>query len=236
MALLQLDELYCTNHLEYLPSGLISKKSVCIKNGPKYSAASAYSMAGRLQSYTDANGQGQEMQYDDQGRPQKLVQGALNVTYTYDDTSRLSKSRVQKEGGTSLATHLTYDDFGRETGRMVYKGNETLYTLSQTYFETGHVETRRLEDARSDLLRQESFQYDEYDRLIDYQCQGPQSPANEKGLQLQRQSFVFGSYDNLIQVTSVFQDESQNVANYLYNAQDVIRLTRITNTHPSYDT
>jgi hypothetical protein len=62
MALLQIDELYCTNHLEYLPSGLISKKSVCIKNGPKYSAASAYSMAGRLQSYTDANGQGQEMQ------------------------------------------------------------------------------------------------------------------------------------------------------------------------------
>jgi hypothetical protein len=135
-----------------------------------------------------------------------------------------------------LATHLTYDDFGRETGRMVYKGNETLYTLSQTCFETGHVETRRLEDARSDLLRQESFQYDEYDRLIDYQCQGPQSPANEKGLQLQCQSFVFGSYDNLIQVTSVFQDESQNVANYLYNAQDVIRLTRTTNTHPSYDT
>lgn len=27
---------------------------------------------------------------------------------------------------------------------------------------------------------------DEYDRLIEYQCQGPQYPANEKGLQLQR--------------------------------------------------
>lgn len=138
--------------------------------------------------------------------------------------------------GTSLATHLTYDDFGRETRRVIYKGNKTLYTPSQTYIETGHVKTRRLEDASGNLLRQESFQYDEHDRLIDYPCQGPQSPANEKGLQLQRQSYVFGSYDNLIQITSVFQDGSQNVANYLYNAQDVTRLTRITNTHPSYDT
>lgn len=238
LAPLQLDDLYCMNHLEYLPSGLISKESVCIKNGPEYSAVSAYSMAGRLLSYTDANGQRQEMQYDNQGRPQKLVQGALNVTYAYDDTSRLSVSSVQKEheGGTCLTTHLTYDDFSREIGRMVYKGNETLYELIQTYYETGHVNTRRLEDARGSLLRQESFQYDEHDRLVDYQCQGPQSPSNEKGLQLQRQSFVFGSYDNLTQVTSVFQDGSQNVAKYLYNAQDVTQATRITNTHPSYDT
>ncbi|PNP38948.1 hypothetical protein TGAMA5MH_09174 [Trichoderma gamsii] len=69
---------------------------------------------------------------DDQGRPQKLVQEALNVTYTYDDTSRLSTSSAQKEEGISLATHLTYDDFGRETGKPASKGNETLYELSQT--------------------------------------------------------------------------------------------------------
>ncbi|UKZ58882.1 uncharacterized protein TrAtP1_000204 [Trichoderma atroviride] len=232
---LQLDDSYCTNSLDYLPSGLLSKETVCFKNGPKYSATSTYSMAGRLQSYTDPNGQRQEIQYDDQGRPQRLAQGALNVTYAYDDASRLSTSSVQKEGGTSLTTRLAYDDFGREIKRTVSKGNETLYQSSQTYYETGHAKTRCLEDGKGQSLRQEIFQYDELDRLVDYQCTGPQSPTNEKGLQLQRQSFAFGSYDNLTQITSVFQDGSRNVAEYLYNAQDVTQVTLVTNTHPSYD-
>ncbi|KAL7902712.1 hypothetical protein HDV63DRAFT_169648 [Trichoderma sp. SZMC 28014] len=231
---LQLEDLYSSSNLEYSRSGLVLKESIRIKNGPEYSAVSAYSMAGKLQSYTDPNGQRQDIQYDDQGRPQRLAQGDLNVTYCYDDASRLSTSSVQKEGGTSLTTHLTYDDFSREIKRVVSKGSETLYELSQTYYETGHAKTRCLEDGHGHLLRRETFQYDEHYRLVDYQCTGPQSPTNEKGLQLQRQSFTFGNYDNLTQITSVFQDGSHNVAEYVYNAEDVTQVTLITNSHPSY--
>ncbi|KAL6910210.1 hypothetical protein GGI43DRAFT_426984 [Trichoderma evansii] len=181
---LQLNGPYCTNHLEYLSSGLLSKEIIRFKNGTEYSA-----------SYTDPNGQRQQIQYDDQGRPQKLIQGDLKITWT-----------------DGLNTRLTYDDFSREAKRI-------------TYNETGH----------SGLLRQESFQYHEHYRLIDYQCQGSQSPADERGHQLQRQTFTFGNFDNLAQITTVFQDGSQNVTKYLYDAQDATQVTQITNTHPSYD-
>lgn len=226
---------YSTHGFQYSPSGLLVGESIRIKDGVTLSTQSLYSMAGKLQRYTDVHGQTHEIQYDSSGRPRQLRQGNLTVTFVYDHASRLSESCVQDESDRrSLITHIDYDDFSRETARSVHQGEKVLYRLSQTYGKTSLVATRYLENGQGQELRHESFQYDSSNRLIGYQCRGDQSPVDEYNNQLHEQSFLFDDLDNIVQVSTAFQDKSQNIARYFYNNDDPTQITRIVNTHPDY--
>ena len=234
-AILQSRNNYSTHEFQYSPSGLLVAESIRTKDGVALSTQSTYSMAGKLQRYTDVYGQTHEIQYDTSGRPRHLQQGKLKVSFVYDHASRRSESSVQDGNNQrSLITRFDYDDFSRETGRSVYQGEEMLYRSSQAYGETGLVTTRDLEDGQSQGLRHESFQYDHSNRLIGFQCQGSQSPIDEHNNQLQEQYFYFDDLDNIIQVSATFQDKSQNTASYFYDNEDPTQVTRIVNTHPDY--
>jgi RHS repeat-associated protein len=238
-AMTQFKDVYSTGDLQYLPSGIVTSESVKIETeGKTFSAHSTYSMAGKLQYYADVHGQKHEIQYDNFGRPQQLAQGKFKVTFGYDKADRLSDSCAKdEENDLSLITHLKYDDFGREIERVVVQnGEKTLYRLSQAYDGIGFVATRDLRDDGGNLLRHEGFQYDSLGRLVDYQCRGSGGslPADDKGHQLQHQQFTFDNYDSLIQVSTVFQDGSENTASYMYSDQDPTQVVKITNTHPDY--
>ncbi|KAH7305335.1 hypothetical protein B0I35DRAFT_464928 [Stachybotrys elegans] len=161
---------WSTTDLQYLPSGLLAQERIQINEDTAFSAKSTYSMAGKLQYYTDVHGQAHNIHYDSLGRPEYLSQGDLKVTIVYGQANRVAESRVQeKENNASLTTRLSYDDFGREIERTVYRGEEMLYRLGQNYSETGLVTERHLEDGNGNLLRHENFQYDLSNRLIRYQ-------------------------------------------------------------------
>ncbi|KAK0716312.1 hypothetical protein B0H67DRAFT_610844 [Lasiosphaeris hirsuta] len=238
-AVKQLKGVNSTHDRHYLPSGMLSAESIT-DGGETSTAQSIYSMAGRLESYTDISGQKHEIQYDSFGRPQQLAQGKLNVIFSYDKAGRLSEGCVKdEENNSSLATRLEYDDFGREIRRTaVQKGDseKALHQLSQTYGELGLVATRDVRDGEGNLLRHESFQYDNLNRLVDYQSKGSDSwlPADEEGNRLQHQQFTFDNYNSLTQVATVFQDGSGNTTCYTYSDQDHAQVIKITNTHPDY--
>ena len=226
---------HSTHEFEYSPSGLLVAERIRSKDGVTLSTQSTYSMAGKLQRYTDVHGQIHEMQYDTLGRPRLLQQGKLKVTFVYDHASLLSESSVQDESnGRSLITRFDYDEFSRETGRSVQRGEEMLYRSSQTYNETGLVAARDLKNDQGEELRCENFQYDNNNRLIGYQCQGSQSPLDEHNNLIREQYFRFDDFDNIIQVSTTFQDKSQNTASYFYHNEDPTQLTRIVNTHADY--
>ena len=228
-----------TDNLQYLPSGMLSVEDI-VDGGKASSAQFTYSMAGRLESYIDVHGQKHEIQYDRFGRPQQLAQGKLKVTFIYDKASRLSESCANDEESTSsLTTRLKYDDFGREIERIVVQkvdSEKTLFQLSQAYDKTGLLTTRSIKDNDGSLLLRESFQYDNFNRLVDYQSKGSNSwlPADEKGNLLQSQQFTFDSYDSLTQIITMFQDGSKNATRYIYSDQDRTQVMKITNTHPGY--
>ncbi|KAI9776538.1 MAG: hypothetical protein M1839_009519 [Geoglossum umbratile] len=238
-AVKQFKDVNSTDDLQYLPSGMLSVDSIT-DGGKTSSARSIYSTAGRLESYTDVNGQEQKVQYDGFGGPQQLAQGKLKVAFSYDKACRLSESCAKdEENSSSLATRQKYDDFGREIERTaVQKGDseKTLYQLSQAYDKLGLVSTRDVKDGEGNLLRYESFQYDSLNRLVDYQSKDSDSglPADGKGNRHQRQQFAFNGYDSLTQVATVFQDGSKNAARYTYSNQDHAQVIKITNTHPGY--
>ncbi|KAB8240073.1 hypothetical protein BDV35DRAFT_374708 [Aspergillus flavus] len=87
------------------------------------------------------------------------------------------------------------------------------------------------------VLRDEEFQYDSCDRLVDYQCKGLRPLVNEKGHKLQHQDFRFDQDNNSVQVLITFPDGNENKQNktcYFYSTEDPTQLIRITNTHPKY--
>ncbi|QSZ29625.1 hypothetical protein DSL72_004141 [Monilinia vaccinii-corymbosi] len=227
---------YCSEELSYLPSGLLKSEGITIGPGMKapLSTKYSYSMNGKLQDYTDVHGRDHVLDYDDYGRLKQLLQGPLTVTLDYDNGNRLAQSTVHDtKQNQSLTTVLKYDDFGREEKRTIFQGPTLMYSLSQKVYDTeNRVTVRELKDGSEKLLRQETFQYDSMGRLFDYEVQGSQLPVDERGRQMLRQQYTFTDVGGLKQVTTRFQNGSQNVTGYTYSEDDACQLVLITNTHP----
>lgn len=234
-ATIKLDGSYSTETRRLLPSGLLVGESFELGQKKKFSAQSSYSMAGKLQSYIDVHGQAHEIQYDNHGRPEKLSQGKVKITFAYDKASRISESwSCDEESNQSLTTRLGYDEFGREVERTILQGTDTLYTLSQTFSATSLVSRRQMLNGKGDTLRNETFQYDSCDRLVDYQCQGIQPPVDENHQALRKQHFTFDQFDNIFEVSTTFQDGSLNTTRHIYSKTDPTQVIQITNSHPKY--
>ncbi|KAK0761457.1 hypothetical protein N5P37_006409 [Trichoderma harzianum] len=225
---------YSTQDLKHFPSRFLENENIRLNEGGAFSTAYNHSMASKLQAYTDVNGPRHVVEYDSFGRMKQFSQGKLEVSFFYDEVNRLSEIQVHDEGGgsSSITTRLAYDDFGRETERIVLQATRALYRLSQSYGRTSLVETRHLEDDKGKLLRDETFEYDENNRPVNYTCQGNLSPTDEHGRQLKSQRFTFDAYDNLVEAVTGFQDGSQNTASYSFSSRDPTQLTAVTNSNP----
>ncbi|KAM0484450.1 hypothetical protein ACHAPX_001875 [Trichoderma viride] len=230
--LIQSKNSYCTEDLKYLPSGLLKTEDIRLGQGKVQSTLHTYSMNGRLQNYSNVHSQTQELKYDEHGRLKQLLQGPLTVTLDYDKTSRPWKSSVHdSEKGSTLGTEIVFDDFSRERERTIFQDSKPLYKLIQDYDVLDKLKTRELKDGDDSSLRQETFDYDNMGRLVDYQCKGSQLSVDERGRQLRRQTYGFTTTGGIAKATSEYQDGSQNIAVYTYSDSDPDQLIQITNTH-----
>ncbi|KAL7918264.1 hypothetical protein ACQKWADRAFT_330880 [Trichoderma austrokoningii] len=222
---------------EYLPSGLLTKEKTQIDRKKQLSTQSTYSMAGKLKTYVDVHGQMLKIQYDQCGRPKQVVQEASRTTFAYDKGGRLSERCCYDDGKKqSLKTSLKYDEFGREIERIIFAGKALLYQIEQTFNETSLLKNRTLKDEKGKLLREESFEYDQQSRLVNYKHQGAQPIIDEAGQKIQSQQFSFDKYDNPAKIVNTFEDGSKNTRNFFYKPEDPTQLTKITNTHKKYAT
>ncbi|GLA32139.1 hypothetical protein AnigIFM63326_011278 [Aspergillus niger] len=217
---LQLEGSLAAADLSYYPSRLLSQKTT-----QSAEAACAvqyvYSQAGKLQEYTDVNGQQHMIQYDEYGRRRDISVGTLKTTLSYDQSDRVIMTAVQDSSqNVALTTNIAYDDLGREVQRTVWKGATLLSQTSQTYGATGLVTARNRSDGNGTPMRQETFKYDSLSRLVDYQCQGTQPPVDERGRAIRRQRFTLNDYDGFTQIQTTFADGSENMQAYMYSAQD----------------
>ncbi|KAG2005296.1 hypothetical protein GB937_008839 [Aspergillus fischeri] len=228
-----LESTHSTHNLQYLPSGLLDKETIRI-HGEELCAQFTYSMAGKLQGYVNVHNHEYEAQYDTHGRVNQLLQGTLKASFAYDKTNRVTQTQVQDEQrNTGFATDLTHDEFGREIGRTILKAGEKLYQLEQSYNESSLLKERHQRDGDDNVLRSETFEYDDLNRLTGYTCEGSDAPTDEKGRRIKSQNFKFDEFDNVCEVSTTFQDESQNIAKYTRSETDPTQLATITNTHAS---
>jgi RHS repeat-associated protein len=232
---IELKGVHRTQTRQYCPSASLRVEEIALHEGESFSTDYRFSMAGRLQHYTNPHKQTQSVDYDPFGRPFSMIQDKIKVTLQYDQASRLKEHQVEdQETGTVLSAVMTYDDFGRESSREIGKNQKALFVQYQEYNEAGLLNVRILLDENKLPLRDEEFGYDDQNRLIEYKCSGKRVPLDEQGRSLQSQTFEFDDYDNITKKTTVFQDESSNTTTYTYDTQDPCRLLQIKNTHDSY--
>ncbi|WP_148057952.1 RHS repeat-associated core domain-containing protein [Pseudomonas frederiksbergensis] len=149
-------------------------------------------------------------------------------TFTYDDLARI-KTIKTVDGAQALETGIAYDDFGREALRTFKFGQEeATQTLAQVYDEADRLINRTLKQG-SDVLRDETYAYDDRGRLVDYSCEGSQCPVDPYGKTIIGQMFGFDEKDNLTFLETTF-DEGHHTIDFEYNNDDPCQLSALVNT------
>ncbi|MFB4393047.1 MULTISPECIES: RHS repeat domain-containing protein, partial [unclassified Pseudomonas] len=188
------------------------------------------SLLGRQLGYLDVLGNLQSYEYDAHGRLTRTALSGITSEFGYDALGRMNRIDT-REGDRYLITTLHHDDFDREVRRDFDTG-DTRQSLSQAYDGEDSIVTKTLSEG-STLLRHETFEYDVRARLVRYECEGSVLPEDPYGKVIQRQVFRFDALDNITRVQTTFA-EGVNLANYYFENEDPVQLSRIENSHADY--
>lgn len=214
---------------DYFSTGEVRSETQTVE-GQVYTMEYSYSRLGRLLGYTDVLGQRQAYDYDAAGRLQQTVLGTTVSSFTYDELGRPATIRTHDGADHALAVTLTHDEFGRETERKFEFGTTT-QTLTQHYNDVDCLTRRTLEEG-ANLLRDETYEYDDRGRLTNYTCEGSEKPVDAAGTALSSQAFTFDGLDN---IKTLNTNGGENLAIYTYGTatQDPAQLQGIRNVPPN---
>ncbi|TDY45427.1 YD repeat-containing protein [Paraburkholderia rhizosphaerae] len=218
---------------QWTPAGRLSAEQFTWKSDPPREANYGWTLQGKILSYTDVSGDVQQISYDAYGRLSKIADSAVSVAFAYDSAGRLyTQKATDSSSGASLTTQLTYDDLGREiTRELAPSGGAPIVTITSTYYANDQLQSRKTVRG-SEVLRDEQYEYDSRNRLVNYSCStGSQPPVDGYGQAIASQSFTYDMLDNITQcVTAMAQNAGdQDTATFHYdNASDPTQLTSVT--------
>ncbi len=216
---------------DYYSTGEL-KSEQRVSNGVPYTMQYLHSRLGRLLAYTDVLDQEQTYLYNAAGQLESTELGTTSATFTYDALGRTASiTTIDSAAGQQVVTSLEYDDLGREIRRN-FDLDGVEQHLEHVYGDDDDMLERRLYEG-THLLRDERYRYDPRGRLNQYTCSGPQCPTDPYGKTITQQIFSFDGLDNLIVVLTSFEGGS-NRAFYMYEGDDPVQLSRVTNTHADY--
>ncbi|XXX72193.1 RHS repeat-associated core domain-containing protein [Sorangium sp. So ce134] len=219
--------------ITYYPSGLLSSETFKATADANTSRKASYfqSLRGRLQTYTDVAGATQRFTYDCEGRASGMTDPDMSMTMAYDQLGRLSSWTVTDlRSDATVTTTLGYDDFGREIRREL--SGSTALTITQAYRANGQI-SRRTTMEGAVTLRDETYGYDERNRLTSYTCNGSGRPVDASGRPVAAMDFTYDALGNITKCVTTLDDGS-DTAIFLHDAADPTRLTAVIHSHPGY--
>ncbi|MEX3242010.1 RHS repeat-associated core domain-containing protein [Serratia quinivorans] len=197
-----------------------------------------YTLAGRVQQYTDDNGVVQTMAYNSTGQLVSQSDSLVTTSLAYDALHRLqSSSSITQDtpDGTSytVTTTLTRDDWGREVLRAVTdKNGDNLVSIATEYTPNGLTQ-RRTTTQGDTTLRDETYTYDACNQLVTYNVDGTQPTQDAYGVSLTSQTYAWDAFGNPTTIFTCSTEEGQtDTATHTYgNLMSPNQLTRITHTN-----
>lgn len=224
------------NNVVYDSYGRIVNKSIFSNDHAERTSSFKYSLKDKLLEETDYIGNTKHFEYDDFGRPSTIRENLSNnliVTNIYYDTFSRPNKYVTSDGIHKVKLEVGFNSFGFETSRIMSINDLELISTGQSYNDSLLLERRIYTDASG--VTTETFFYDELNRLIEYSCDGSNKPKDELGKEINRQTFNYDVYGNIITSVSFFSNgQSENIMTCTYDSTDPNRLINITNTHPDY--
>ena len=220
------------------PSGRMKSETTTINNGSAMVSGWQYSLVGVPQQEMSIDNTLRTWQYGTTGQKagqlQQIMEGQVSVSLNYDKLQRL-ESWISQEAGDKhqLTTTITLDDFGRETQRVMTHSNGEGRKLVQTWYENNQLKSRvRYRMAGSNvlaLLCEETYVYDDRNRLVIYTAAGEELPRDAYGNAMTGQTYRYDGFSNIIECETQLKDGSRNNTVYFFNnPQDLCQLTSLT--------
>jgi len=232
--LLQASEDETKNTNSWATSGKLQGETFT-HNGVTCNTGYKWTMNGEPMAYTDITGSQTVYERDSHGKIIRIIDDILTTDLEYDGLGRVTMRTVKDASTAStLRTALVYDDFGREITRTLFDSNGTTLIVTQEWLENNLLDIRRTKQD-GNLLRQESYEYDVRNRLINYKASGCHLPVDGYGYPMQAQQYTYDALNNLVSVMTTLADGASDKAEYSYeNDEDPTQLTRVTHSHESY--
>lgn len=232
--LLQASEDETKNTNSWAASGKL-KGETFIHNGATRDTRYNWTLNGEPMAYTDITGSQTVYERDSHGKITRIIDDVLTVDLEYDALGRMTMRTVKDASTAStLRTALVYDDFGREITRTLFDSNGTTLVVTQEWLKNNLLDSRTTKQD-GNLLRQESYEYDKRNRLINYKVSGSDLPADGYGYPMQAQQYTYDALNNLVSVTTTLADGTSDTTEFSYeNDEDPTQLTGITHSHESY--
>jgi YD repeat-containing protein len=187
----------------------------------------SYSTGGVITSIQGAR-DSRQFGYDELGRLVKLSTDNATIEYEYDQFDRITLERLTS-GNQTQTTDIEWDEYSREVNRTVALNDIYIFEQYQDYNELGLLRSRAKESATLGKVT-ETYTYDSLSQLkrVEFLGNGPLSDWGQSIVSLE------WSHDDLGNMLTqrCVTNESQDFANYYYEAGDPTQLTRITHTHP----
>lgn len=219
-------------NFDYYASGKLKRKEYLVED-KQFETTHAYSLLGKVMSFTDVMGGVQRYRYDPFGRLEQIEANTLTTTYSYDRQGAI-KTLLVNDTDTQhqLRTDLDYDDFGREIRRTFTSSETPTRVVEQTFTPADKLQRRTLRTEEA-VLRDETYQYDKRGRLNRYACSGPQAPVDAWGKTIVSQFYEHDELDNILTLTTHFIG-GENITTFHYDYVDRTQLSSVTHSHPDY--
>lgn len=217
------------------PSGRAKSEVSSIKGGVEGTLGFKYSLSGTVEQDTDIDNILRQQRYGKTGKSAgqllEITDKDVTLTPVYDGLQQMTGWTATDKAGRTLTTMLTLDDFGRETERKVTHSNGDSFTMTQQWQPNNQLGSR-VRSQGGKTLCQETYTYDERNRLIRYEA-GPvdgELPKDAYGNAFKEQRFTFDALSNITVCTTVLKDGSQNDTLFNFaNPSDPCQLTSVTN-------
>ncbi|EML8489959.1 RHS repeat protein [Salmonella enterica subsp. enterica] len=189
----------------------------------------SWSLMGLSMGYQDISGNSITLGYDQFGRYQTTSDPLVSSTVYYDPVGRLYKQECTSDSD-ELITELILDDYSREQQRTISASSGNKLTVVQTFYPNNQLFTRTT-TLGDETLRDETFIYDECNRLSNYTCSGSNLPVDAYNHAITALDFTLDDYNNITQCITTLSDGSQDIAKFYFkNTQDPCQLTSVTHT------
>ncbi|MCT2388387.1 RHS repeat-associated core domain-containing protein [Erwinia pyrifoliae] len=195
-----------------------------------------------ISKITDENNTEYVYTHDKHGRLTEINSGKIKTEILYDKFSRIGHITESDELGKS-ALQLVYDEFGREIQRRVALSLtcekpvpdpfQSLNLLVETmYYANNLIKSRVIKQLKEnvEIIRIESFIYDELDRIKNYQCRGDVLTTDKSGKGIRAVAYAYDEVGNICEANSTYVDNSHGDIKFFYDKTNPFLLRRMYNT------
>lgn len=234
------------NRLTYNANGCLKKINFDIKrNSPtvKKEASFLYSKMGSLYQEIDFFGIRKVYSFDEHNRPKKVQyfyrsDKSLSVSLSYDEFSRVTSYSMSTPIG-QIDLTLILNDLGAEIQRDFTLDSNKKLTIVQKYNSAQLLKERHLKDHTSSAgVAIEKFIYDDFSRLINYECAGDYCPVDRVKIPIKYQAFKHDIYGNIRLVDTTYntgmmlnEPLEYNTQTFTYSKSSPFVLAVSENTH-----